>query len=70
MNEVNITMTKPGAHHYVQLFSDPNDPHFCVAEIVKLKDQTVKFRHYFLRTDLEQWKRQYEKNGFKQDGER
>ena len=64
-NEViDIKMRKKQSPHMVKFYTDPEDPHFCVAELVKLKDRAIKCRHYFLRSDLNQFISMYRNDGF------
>lgn len=59
-----IYMRKKGSPMLVKIYQDHEDGHFCVAELVKLKDQTIRCRHYFLRADLNQFIEMYRRDGF------
>lgn len=61
--KIEITMRKKGSPMMVKIYEDA-DPHFCVAELVKLKDQTARCRHYFLKSDLNQFTAMYRRDGF------
>jgi len=58
-----IYMRKKGSPVMIKIYQD-EDPLFCNAELIKVKTQEIKCRHYFLRADLNQWVRMYRDDGF------
>jgi len=65
MNEpVNITMTKRGSPHVIEIFTDPDDSHFCNVILRKAKTGQLVTSHYILDSDVPQWQRQFETDGF------
>lgn len=65
MNEpVNITMIKRGSPHVIEIFTDPDDNHFCNVILRKVKTGQLVTSHYILASDVAQWQRQLEADGF------
>jgi hypothetical protein len=61
---VNITMTKRGSPHVIEIFTDPDDSHFCNVILRKSKTGLVACSHYILTSDVPQWQRTFEADGF------
>lgn len=57
-------MNKKGSPHYIQFFSDPDDPHFLIIELRRQKGGAIVTSHYVLKSDLNQWQSMYERDGF------
>lgn len=65
MNEpVNITLTKRGSPHEIEIFTDPDDGQFCNVILRKAKTGQLVTSHYILNSDVPQWQRQLEADGF------
>ena len=60
---INIKMSKPRGRFSLHIFTDPEDSHFCRAEL-RNKDGEVKAHHFFIRPDLAQWLSMYEADGY------
>lgn len=58
-----IFMRKKHSPLMVKIYPD-TDPHFMVGELLTVKTQETKCRHYFLRSDLNQWTAMYRRDGF------
>jgi len=58
-----IYMRKKGSPVMIKIYQD-EDPLFCNAELIKVKTREIKARHYFLRTDLNQFTPMYRRDGF------
>jgi hypothetical protein len=57
-------MTKPGSPHEVTFYTDPDDSHFIIIEVRKKADGLLSNSHYIIESDLQQWKRKYQRDGF------
>lgn len=60
---VNITMTKPGSPHMIEIVSD-DDSHFCNVLKRVAKSGIAVESHLILSSDVPQWQRRYETQGF------
>jgi hypothetical protein len=59
-----ITMRKKGSPHLVRFAPDPADAHFCDMSLIRLKDNSIRGRHYILTSDVQQWVGMYRTDGF------
>jgi hypothetical protein len=59
-----ITMRKKGSPHLVKITSDPADAHFCDVRLIRLKDNSVRGKHYILASDVQTWVAMYRRDGF------
>lgn len=61
---IDIQMTKRGSPHVIEIFTDPDDNHFCNVILRKVKTGQLVTSHYILASDVAQWQRQLEADGF------
>jgi len=56
-------MRKKHSPHKVLITPD-KDPHFCDVRLIRMKDNSVRGKHYILASDVQTWVSMYRRDGF------
>lgn len=57
-------MIRPRSPHVITFETDPQDSHFSVVELRKIKTGELKASHYILTADVPTWVSYFESDGF------